>query len=364
MPLIWAAISGHGYGHAAQVVPVLNALGRRIPNLRILLRTTVPAAFFKDRLVVPWEHSAVQQDIGCIQDGPLSIDIPVTWREHERFHATWQERLDAETADMAATRPDLIVADAPYLALAAGKQAGIPAVALVSLTWDLVLADFPVPVGIDRGALLQGIRDAYACADLALRMAPAPKLDQFRRSIDIGPIAEPSQATRHALRTALGFEPNERAVLVGFGGIPITSLPFDALEALQGFRFLFDGPVPPNSRRVLSTRTLSFSFRTLMASVDLILTKPGYGTIVEAVALGQPVVYVRRYNFADEQVLVDYLHRYGLGAELSREDFVAGRWESVLTDVAARGQSVDPPPATGATEAADLLAPYLANPRD
>ena len=55
MPLIWCSISGHGYGHAAQVVPVLNALGRLVPNLKALLRTTVPAGFFEPRLAIPWE---------------------------------------------------------------------------------------------------------------------------------------------------------------------------------------------------------------------------------------------------------------------------------------------------------------------
>lgn len=66
--------------------------------------------------------------------------------------------------------------------------------------------------------------------------------------------------------------------------------------------------------------------KTLLASVDVIMTKPGYSTIVEAVTLQQPVVYVRRYNFADEAPLVDYLQRYGRGIELSLDDFTQGRW--------------------------------------
>ena len=70
MPLIWCSISGHGYGHAAQVAPVLNALGRLVPNLTAILRTTVPAGFFESRLSIPWQLSAAQQDVGCIQDGP------------------------------------------------------------------------------------------------------------------------------------------------------------------------------------------------------------------------------------------------------------------------------------------------------
>jgi UDP-N-acetylglucosamine:LPS N-acetylglucosamine transferase len=100
-------------------------------------------------------------------------------------------------------------------------------------------------------------------------------------------------------------------------------------------------------------------FQEVLASVDMVVTKPGYGTIVEAVALRRPVVYVRRYSFADEQSLVDYLHRYGRGTELSQADFFAGRWEPAIQ--AAFDQAVPPPPPSlsGAVEAAELLSRYF-----
>jgi hypothetical protein len=90
------------------------------------------------------------------------------------------------------------------------------------------------------------------------------------------------------------------------------------------------------------------------------MTKPGYGTIVEAVALQQPVVYVRRYNFADEPPLVDYLCRYGRSVELSIDDFSNARWEQAISKaVAILSPQNSPPPATGAMQAASILAPYL-----
>lgn len=148
-------------------------------------------------------------------------------------------------------------------------------------------------------------------------------------------------------------------MLVGFGGIPLTSVPFDKLESLSTYRFLFDGPVPEDSTRFLSTTSLPFSFKKLMASVDVIMTKPGYGTLVEAVALRTPMVYVRRYNFADEQPLVEYLHRYGRGVELSLDDFTNGHWKEALH----RAHSLPDPPgpvsATGAGDAAAHLLSYF-----
>jgi hypothetical protein len=360
MPIIWCAISGHGFGHAAQVVPVLNALGDLAPGVTAILRTTVPASFFHDRLRIPWTHSPVQQDVCCIQDGPLTIDVDATWVAHQHFHETWNARLANEVDAMQAASPALVIADTPYLAIEAGSCAQIPTVALVSLTWDIVLKEYCHATDHSHQQLIQRIRKSYANADMALRITPAPTIDAFSNVIDIGPIADPSPPERHRLASAINLVPNEKTVLVGFGGIALTSLPLEQMEQLLHYRFLIDSPIPPGYSRIHSIKTLPFSFKTLLASVDLIMTKPGYGTIVEAVALQQPVLYVRRYNFVDEQPLVDYLHRYGRGMELSLDDFVKGRWEAALRTILDLPTSITPPPsATGAADAATILAKSL-----
>ncbi|HSL02313.1 MAG TPA: hypothetical protein VK901_02075 [Nitrospiraceae bacterium] len=361
MPSIWCAISGHGYGHAAQVVPVLNALGDLVPGVTATLRTTVPASFFQDRLTIPWELSPVQQDIGCVQDGPLTIDIDATWAAHQRFHGTWEARLSREVAAMQAASPALVIADTPYLAIEAGSCAKIPTVALANFTWDLVLKEYCRASDHSQQRLIRRIRESYAKADMALRITPAPKIDVFSHMIDIDPIASPNSPERDRLASALALTPDERTVLVGFGGIPLTSLPLEHMEQLPHYRFLFDGPIPPGYSRIHSTETLPFSFKTLLASVDVIMTKPGYGTIVEAVALQQPVLYVRRYNFADEPPLVDYLHRYGRGVELSLNDFTQGRWEIALQHALDTPLLSFSPSPTGAAEAATFIAQQLRN---
>ena len=358
MPLIWCAISGHGYGHAAQVVTVLNEVSRLRPGVTAILRTTVPASFFRDRLTMPWDLQPVQQDVGCIQDGPLKIDVDETWVSHYRFHQTWETRLTHEVTAMHEAAPALIIADTPYLAIEAGSRAGIPTIALASFTWDLVLRDYCLATDKAQQQLIHWIRNSYAKADMALHITPAPKIDVFPTNIDIGPIASPASPERERVAATLGLTADERIVLVGFGGIPMKWLPLEQMEQLRHYRFLFDGPVPSDYSHIHSMKTLPFSFKTLLASADIIMTKPGYGTIIEAVTLQQPVVYVRRYNFADEPPLVDYLHRYGRGIELSLDDFTHGRWEPALNQALALPVCSSPPPPTGAAEAADVIARY------
>jgi hypothetical protein len=350
LPLIWCSISGHGFGHAAQVVPVLNDLGRRVPGITVLLNTSVPASFFEPRLKVPWRLTPAQQDIGCIQHGPLRIDVPATWDAHRRFHLQWGERI----------APALVLSDISHMATAAGAEARVPTVALCSLSWDVVLELYARPGDAEHQGMIQHIRDAYAGADCLIRPSPGVPVKAFRKVMDVEAICEPHASRRRELRAALHVSESECLVLVGFGGIAYHEFPYSLLDSMLPFRFIVGAGVPSGLKRVLSIKDVAWPFHTVLSSVDVLMTKPGYGTIVEAVALQTPVVYVRRYHFADEQVLVDYLHRYGRGAELSMEDFVAGRWMDALTAARRAPFPHSPAPApTGAGEAASFLQPYL-----
>lgn len=361
MPVIWCAISSHGLGHAAQVVPVLNELGRHVPSLQAVLRTEVPAWFFEDRLTIAWTRSPARQDIGCIQRGPLTIDVAATWEAYARFHKGWDQRVRDEVQAIQAAGPSLVLSDISYLAVEAAARAGIPAVGLCNLSWDQILQPLADPSQSVHRDIVGHIRCAYRHADVMLRLAPGLPMTAFTRIVDVGPIADPVPAAVPELRQAVGAKASEQLVLVGFGGIPIESLPFDRLDRLDGYRFIVSGPVPGRHARIHAAAALGQSYRTLLASADLIVTKPGYSTVVEAVALGKPVVYVCRYNFADEQALVDFLHRYGRAAELSELDFISGRWEAALQ----AALTAPPPPAVpplpgGAKEAATIMAPWLA----
>lgn len=359
MTRIWCSISSHGFGHAAQVVPVLNELGRRVSGLTAILRTQVPARFFEGRLRIPWELSAAPQDIGCVQRGPLVIDVEATWAAHLRFQEDWARKVEAEAQAIRSREPALVLSDISYLAIEAGAEANAPSVGLCNLTWDGILAMLLESDRNERFQLIERIRQSYRPAALMIRIAPGIPMGAFRKIADVGPVAELVPSEAGALRDAVGAGVNERVALVAFGGIALGGLPYDRLDRMHGWRFVVSGPVPAGARRVCSADSIPLSFSALLASADVIVTKPGYATTVEAVAYRKPVVYVRRYNFADEAGLVEHLHRYGCGVELSAADFAAGCWESALAEAAAGKPARATPAPTGAAEAAEILGEIL-----
>jgi hypothetical protein len=252
-----------------------------------------------------------------------------------------------------------VLSDISYLALEAGADAKAPTVGLCNLTWDGVLAMLLESDSDERLQLIQRIRQSYRSAELMIRIAPGMPMGAFQKIADVGPVAELVTSEAGRLRETVGAGMDERVALVAFGGIALDGLPCDRLDRMRGYRFVVSGPVPAGAERIRSTESIPLSFSALLASADVIVTKPGYATTVEAVAYRKPVVYVRRYNFADEAGLVEYLHRYGCGMELSTEDFAAGRWQPALEAALASRPRIEAPAPTGAAEAAEILAKYL-----
>ena len=359
MPLIWCSISAHGFGHAAQVVPVLNELGPLVPSLKVILRTEVPARFFEDRLHVPWELSPAQQDIGCVQRGPLQIDVEATWAAYQGFHADWDARVGVEAEAIRSAAPDLVLANISHLAIEAGSRAHVPTVGLGTLSWDGVLEPLHDAGRSDQIDIIRKIRQAYRLAEVMIRPAPAIAMSPFQKVRDVAPIASLVSPEVARLREAVGAGAHERVVVIAFGGIDIENLPFDRLGRLTGYRFVVSGTVPNGWTRGCAATAVPLSFAVVMASADIVMSKPGYNTTTEVVAHGKPLVYVRRANFADEQALIEYLGRYGRAVELTWADFSKGNWEEALDAVLLRAPRHKAPAPTGAAEAAAILKEYV-----
>ena len=110
-----------------------------------------------------------------------------------------------------------------------------------------------------------------------------------------------------------------------------------------------------SSARVSPFARAGMPFRQLLLSCDAILTKPGYGTFVEAVCNGVPLLSIERPDWPESAVLTRWARDHGRIVELPRADLEQGRFQGAL---AALWRQAGPPPpaATGAADAVAVLA--------
>ena len=129
--------------------------------------------------------------------------------------------------------------------------------------------------------------------------------------------------------------------------------------ALGGFQFLSEptGSSAPPNIRILSYADLAargLDYLGAIAAADVVVTKPGYGIVSDAIACRTRMVYTERGDFPEYPILVEEMVRWLPAEHVSNEDLLAGRLRPALEAVLAR-PFPDAPPLDGADVAARVL---------
>ncbi|WP_130471110.1 hypothetical protein [Candidatus Magnetaquicoccus inordinatus] len=360
------AISGHGYGHLAQSAALLNILPEWLSDLQIHILSPLPLPVLHKQLRIPFSHSPLQLDVGLLQSDALTVDLPATRNALRALHAQWPNKIKQTRQLFASLHSDLLLADIPYLALAAAATL-LPSVAIASLSWDAVLAAyfFPTTAQPTDPELLdwwQSMQSAYASATLALLPTPAIHPHPFPVAHSIAPLTLPGQRHPKRLRSLLHLSPQDQRplVLLSLGGIPAHSLPIPALQHKTECHWLIDAPLeqPPPHLHPVSALQPHLAFSDLAASVDAVISKPGYNTAVAATLHQLPFLYIPRGTFPDEPFIISWAKEFGRAEELSPTQFYNAEWLEPL--FALWQQPAKPAPSgNGAQEAAAHILPLL-----
>ncbi len=340
--LIVFYVSSHGFGHASRASELIEEILRRRSDVTITLRTAVRPALF-DRLAGP--RLTVEQcdtDPGVAQIDSLTPDIEETGRRAATFYREFDRRVAEETVILRARRPAMVIADVPPLAVAAAHRAGVRAIVVSNFTWDWIYSYYPEFEPLAPG-VAGTIADAYSHADLALRLPTPGGFASMSRVVrDIPFIARHSRRDRDQVRRLLGIDGSRTAILASFGGYGV-ALPFERV-AQSGLMLLSPDDPPPG-----------LQYEDLVAAVDVVVSKPGYGIVSECIANGTPLLYTSRGRFAEYPVMLAEMPKLLRCRYIRQEDFLAGRWKEDVEALLAQKSPAETPRTDGAAVAAEIL---------
>ena len=361
MPHLLVSISGHGFGHIAQTGPVLNALRQRLPNLRLTVVSTAPEYKLRQRINGDFTLHARAWDFGFVMEDAFRIDRQASARAYQEFHADWEERVAREADWIAGQQPDLVLANAAYLPLAAASRLGLPAFGMSSLNWaDLFRFVFgEVDGDLDWAAPLHAqMLAAYNSARAFLKLAPGMAMPDLDNGRWIGPVARLGRERGTELRQMLGVSGDTRLVLAALGGIP-SRVPVQDWPVTPAVHWLVPSAWQAQRSDMTAFEPLGWDFTDLLASVDALVGKPGYGTFAETACNGIPMLYVRREDWPEQDALIPWLERYGCCREVEEARLQSGALAAPLAALWEQPKPTPPEP-DGADTAAQLLAAALA----
>lgn len=249
---------------------------------------------------------------------------------YESLFAAWDEVVDEEVARLRALKPDLVLANVPFISLSAAKALGIPAVAISPLNWADIYRAYcgQRPNG---GVIHAKILAAYQSATVFLQPMPSMPMDNLPNRRRIGPVARLGHLQRETLAGLFPREVNERLVLVSFGGI--RGRHEFRLPRISGVRWLVPNDYASARSDITQRSATGMPFIDLLASSDIVVTKPGYGLFVEAACNGVKVAYVPRPDWPEAHYLIEWITTNWVARELGYEPFLGGDIEEQIQEL-------------------------------
>jgi len=348
--LIYACVSGHGFGHGSRVAAVLTALHQQRPSCRLVLSTSLAPAFLRLAFgAVPMEQRACRWDVGVIQADALCGDAEATLAALAQLEQRLPDQIEQEARWIRAQRePVLVLGDVAPAAAALAAAVDAPLVWLANFGWDAIYR----PMGAAFQSWADQALAAYRQGDALIRCPFSMPMDWGLATTTVGLTPGKARHSPEHLRSRLQLDASpDRTVLVGFGGLGLALAP-QLLERWPDHHFLVSDASLAEAAANASLIPPDLRPLELMPLCSRILTKPGYSTFCEALAVGLGVHLARREGFAEAPVLEHALQQHGFHRLLSRDQLEMGDWEL--------DQPLHPPlaetlPVNGAEQAADVI---------
>ncbi|RKX33292.1 MAG: hypothetical protein DRP22_00530 [Verrucomicrobia bacterium] len=348
-------ISGHGLGHASRSCEIVRAFICSYPEIPVRLVSAAPDWFVRERLgdvAACLEQRAL--DVGLVQVDPIRVDRQLSAARVAELLQRWDALTDGEAAYLKETSAGAVVCDVPAVPVDAAHRLGIPAIVSGNFTWDWIYQAYDDGSGVWKRAVAR-FQKAYACADLLLKMPFSPSMDIFDRQIEIPLVAAPGRNRRSRLEAILGVPRERLLVLLAFSSLPLGPQAMDGLARDTGVRFLVIEPAEVRHRGFQAVSRRAMPFGDLIASVDVVVSKAGFGIVSDCIANRKPLVLVERPDFPESELLVREAPEYIPCRTVSAEEFYQGNFLEAVYAVAMDRTPKRPAVMGGATLAAEWV---------
>ena len=326
-------VTAHGFGHLAMTSMVMRAMLDHRPAHQLSLGVDYPEVvllqFFSPRELAKITIIHGPFDPAIPMDGPLQVNVPKTTSIYQEAMHHAPDILRSEEKRLQPISPDILVSNVSPWPLAALADWDIKRIAFSSLDWANQLKF----MGLEAEGKF--VEELYSAAHLFIAATPHAPLITSCPIHEVSPIGRRGQNIRPKIKQRLS---NKWLILQSFGGLGGQQPSIEGLE-----------PDDADIVTPIICANLGFSFIDLLASCDLVLTKPGYGTYVEAVLHQKPVMTWPRPDWLEAKALNQFLLDHGAKVTPHGGD-VSNMFLKKLAN-----QKVVPIGVTGETEVVDLL---------
>jgi len=350
-------ITAHGYGHGVRSTDIIRAINRLYPEISIHITTGLPEPFLRNRIGAETISVRARDfDIGMVQLDSIRVDVAATLDRALALYAARERLLANETAFLKEANIDMVVTDIPSLPLEAAARVGIPCVAVGNFSWDWIYSEF-LTDDSRWLPIVEMFREQYARADLLLRLPFHDEMEVFPKKEEIPLVARPGTPIRDKIAGLTGCDPEKKWVMLSFTTLDLNEEALARIERIQNCEFLTVPPLQWRRRNIHAVAYGHASFSDVLASADVVISKPGFGILSDCVVNSKPLIYADRTNFREYPVLVESIREYLKNVHIPAEYLYRGNLEPSLRAVETAAE----PPRSLEAGGDEIAARHIAN---
>jgi len=303
-------ISAHGYGHGVRSCDVIRALNRLYPNLEVYIISSLPPEFLYNR--IGHTGTGIRRnsfDVGMVQKDSIQVDVPATLNTIEQLYDRSEDLIAREVSYLNDRNVALVVVDIPALPLEAAVIARIPRMAVGNFGWDWIYSDF-VKQDDRWERIVDRIRTSYAKTDLLLRLPFSEAMHAFPEIEDITLVASPGTSNRKEISENLNCDAEKKWILISFTSLNWSDEALDLIESIRDYEFFTVHPLAWQRRNIHAVNREQIPFSDIIASVDAVLSKPGFGILSDCIVNRKPLIFADRSDFAEYPILESAIRKY------------------------------------------------------
>ncbi len=351
-------ITPHGFGHAVRSLEVIRHLLESDPPPEIVIVSDLPDSLVQQNLGRNPEVRRKRLDIGLVQKDSIRYDLDATRAALERLHDSQRSLIAEEVEFLRDCHVDGVVSDIGFLPFYAASKAEISAMGMGNFTWDWIYAEM---TGTDvrwRG-LIEWCRAGYALCDLLLRLPMHGDCSSCPNIEDVPMVARKASRKRQETRELLGCGDGRKTYLVSFTELDLSPEALERIGRIEDSVFFYRQPLRLDAANARSADGTDVPYVDIVAAVDAVITKPGYGIVTDCLANGTPVVYSDRGRFPEYEILVREMEARLATVYMSSKELYAGNWGPFLSSVQALPRRAPETPANGAEFCARRILKWL-----
>lgn len=354
-PILYIAITNHGFGHATRAASVAAEVQRLCPEVLLILVTTAPRWLLEGYIPGDFILRPRSYDIGVIQTDSITMDREATLAKLKELQAKQAAIVASEVDFIQQNRVGLMLADIPPLAAPIAQAAGIPCYMMSNFGWDFIYRAW----GGEFEQVADWIVACFGQCERLFRLPLHEPMSAFSHVTDVGFTGGTPRYRDAQLRQDLNLQtPTERTVLLTFGGLGLEQIPYQNLAQFLDWQFITFDQNAPDLPNLLKLSSPQYRPVDVMAICKCMISKPGYSTFSEACRMNLPIVSITRDDFAEAAVLLKATQNYVPTRILQPAEFFQGNW-NFLQEPFQPAQRPNAPRTNGNQEIAQAILDFF-----